>query len=82
MMCSSEARREAERVGSQIGASAADAVSLNEKVAFLSGTQAYSPAVPDVAVRETHMSWVFLAGDEAWEAIGFGKTWGRPRIAR
>ncbi len=65
--CSSEARREAEQVGSQIGSSAADAVSLDEKVAFLSGTQAYSPAVPDVAVRETHMSWVFLAGDEAYK---------------
>jgi uncharacterized protein len=45
----------------------AQAVSLDEKVAFLSRTDAYATPVQDVARRETHMSWVFLAGPEAYK---------------
>jgi aminoglycoside phosphotransferase family enzyme len=37
--------------------------SLAEKVAFLSRTDAYSFDAKDVIARETHMSWVFLAGE-------------------
>ena len=36
---------------------------LEEKVAFLSDTRSYDGSVTRVEVRETHMSWVFLAGD-------------------
>jgi uncharacterized protein len=45
--------------------------SLEEKVAFLSRAESYRwPAQcrdRNVARRETHMSWVFLAGDEAFK---------------
>jgi len=40
---------------------------LQAKVAFLSRPQAYSPAPADVIVRETHMSWVFLAGNRVYK---------------
>ena len=36
---------------------------LEEKVAFLSDPRSYSGFAGKVEVRETHMSWVFLAGD-------------------
>ncbi len=36
---------------------------LQEKVAFLSDARSYGDAVEKVEVRETHMSWVFLAGN-------------------
>ena len=39
------------------------APALQEKVAFLSDARSYGAAVEEVEVRETHMSWVFLAGD-------------------
>jgi uncharacterized protein len=39
--------------------------SLGEKVAFLSRPGTYGLPCRDVVRRETHMSWVFLAGDEA-----------------
>jgi uncharacterized protein len=45
----------------------ADAVSLGEKVAFLSRVDAYADRVHDVGRRETHMSWVFLAGETAYK---------------
>ena len=38
-----------------------------EKVAFLSRPGAYALAATTVSVRETHMSWVFLAGDRAYK---------------
>ena len=42
--------------------------SLDEKVAFLSEAGSYGlPAAQEVVRRETHMSWVFLAGDEAFK---------------
>jgi aminoglycoside phosphotransferase family enzyme len=37
--------------------------SIDEKVAFLSRPDAYPHRPSSVSVRETHMSWVFLAGD-------------------
>jgi uncharacterized protein len=52
--------REIVRLGAQ-------RVSLDEKVAFLSRTASYSPPVRHVRRRETHMSWVFLAGEEAYK---------------
>ncbi len=39
---------------------------LDEKVAFLSKPQSY-PKVDAVIPRETHMSWVFLAGDRVYK---------------
>ncbi len=36
---------------------------LEDKVAFLSDTRSYDGSAGRVEVRETHMSWVFLAGD-------------------
>jgi uncharacterized protein len=47
-----------------------EAITLADKVAFLSDPQAYRPAVAAVAAvarRETHMSWVFLAGDKVYK---------------
>ena len=38
-----------------------------DKLAFLSRPEAYAYAPAAVAVRETHMSWVFLAGDRAYK---------------
>ena len=48
-------------------ATAAAEPTLDEKVEFLSRPDAYSHAVSTVACRETHMSWVFLAGDRAYK---------------
>lgn len=40
---------------------------LHEKVAFLCRSQAYADSVQQVDAVETHMSWVFLAGDWAYK---------------
>ncbi len=40
---------------------------LAEKVAFLSQPAAYPRPVSEVIRRETHMSWVFLAGDKVYK---------------
>lgn len=42
-------------------------VPTQDKVAFLSSPAAYPGPVRDVEVRETHMSWVFLAGDRVYK---------------
>lgn len=42
-------------------------VALDEKVAFLSRPEVYGAAVDHVICRETHMSWVFLAGARAYK---------------
>jgi uncharacterized protein len=42
-------------------------VSLDEKVAFLSRATSYASAVRPVTRLETHMSWVFLAGEEVFK---------------
>jgi len=41
--------------------------STAEKLAFLRRPGAYAHAPPEVSVRETHMSWVFLAGERAYK---------------
>jgi uncharacterized protein len=38
-----------------------------EKVEFLSRPSTHSLAIKDVLVRETHMSWVFLAGERVYK---------------
>ena len=40
---------------------------LEEKVGFLSESGAYPHPAANVVRRETHMSWVFLAGDRAYK---------------
>ena len=40
---------------------------LDAKVRFLSRPDAYRPAPGKVGRRETHMSWVFLAGDRVYK---------------
>jgi aminoglycoside phosphotransferase family enzyme len=40
---------------------------LAEKVAFLRRPAAYGGTAGEVACRETHMSWVFLAGEKAYK---------------
>jgi aminoglycoside phosphotransferase family enzyme len=42
-------------------------VSTRDKVAFLSSAAAYAQTVRTVEIKETHMSWVFLAGDRAYK---------------
>jgi aminoglycoside phosphotransferase family enzyme len=46
---------------------AADEPTLADKVEFLSRPDAYSHAVGELIRRETHMSWVFLAGDKVYK---------------
>ena len=43
------------------------APTLADKVAFLQSPAAYAPAPAAVEVRETHMSWVFLAGPHVYK---------------
>ncbi|MGP0092402.1 MAG: hypothetical protein ACLPKB_20950 [Xanthobacteraceae bacterium] len=45
----------------------ADGIPLGDKVAFLRSTDAYPHPLPDVVCRETHMSFVFLAGDTVYK---------------
>jgi aminoglycoside phosphotransferase family enzyme len=40
---------------------------LADKVAFLSRPEAYAHSVGEVVLRETHMSWVFLAGNRVYK---------------
>jgi aminoglycoside phosphotransferase family enzyme len=40
---------------------------IGAKVAFLSQMDAYLPPVNGVVRRETHMSWIFLAGDRVYK---------------
>ena len=46
---------------------AADEPTLADKVEFLSRPETYPHAVPELIRRETHMSWVFLAGDKVYK---------------
>ena len=46
---------------------AASSPSLGEKIAFLQRGDSYCPHVSEVAIRETHMSIVFLAGNRAYK---------------
>ncbi|MCW5692720.1 MAG: hypothetical protein KIT48_10160 [Pseudolabrys sp.] len=51
----------------QLTAAANGAPALADKVAFLSRPSAYDPAPGTVTLRETHMSWVFLAGERVYK---------------
>ena len=42
-------------------------VTLSDKVRFLSNPGSYPHRPDSVQVVETHMSWVFLAGDRAYK---------------
>jgi uncharacterized protein len=42
-------------------------VTLDDKVAFLSQSECYPHEPAEVLLRETHMSWVFLAGDRVYK---------------
>jgi uncharacterized protein len=44
-----------------------DAITLAEKVRFLRTPGAYHPPPTSVTAIETHMAWVFLAGNEAYK---------------
>ena len=46
---------------------AGDQPTLEQKVEFLSRPTAYSHSVQEVSRRETHMSWIFLAGDRVYK---------------
>jgi hypothetical protein len=43
------------------------ATALARKVSFLSRPDSYVPAPETVVTRETHMSWVFMAGERAYK---------------
>jgi aminoglycoside phosphotransferase family enzyme len=45
----------------------AETVSLADKVAFLGKASSYPHPAPDFERKETHMSWVFLAGDKVYK---------------
>lgn len=49
------------------GARSEERASFEAKVAFLRQPTAYLQPVDRVETRETHMSWVFLAGDRAYK---------------
>jgi aminoglycoside phosphotransferase family enzyme len=51
----------------ELPASTPDEPTLAQKVAFLSQPDAYAHAAIAVAQRETHMSFIFLAGDRAYK---------------
>ena len=53
--------------GAGVSTCAAPAASVAEKVAFLSRPDVYPHRADEVVVRETHMSWVFLAGPRAYK---------------
>ncbi|MGH7490544.1 MAG: hypothetical protein ACREMY_33775, partial [bacterium] len=46
---------------------AADQPTLEQKIEFLVRRDAYAHQVPEVSRRETHMSWVFMAGDRVYK---------------
>ena len=50
-----------------LGSNGGGGPALDAKVVFLSRPDAYPVPPAAVVVRETHMSWVFLAGDEVYK---------------
>lgn len=50
-----------------VSATSESAITLGQKVAFLSRPAAYPHAPAAVVPHETHMSWVFLAGDRVYK---------------
>jgi len=57
--------RQNERFGPDVEAD--DGTTLARKVSFLSRPDSYVPAPETITVRETHMSWVFMAGDRVYK---------------
>jgi uncharacterized protein len=53
--------------GTRVVPSGAEGVSLDDEVAFLSRTTSYAAPVCRVTRLESHMSWVFLAGEEVYK---------------
>src|SRR5665647_2768387 len=53
------------RAGNSV--SGQNALTLDDKVRFLSCPATYSCADGQVVTRETHMSWVFMAGDRVYK---------------
>lgn len=51
----------------QPGSAPAEEVDIREKIEFLGSPGAYSDRSAEVEVKETHMSWVFLAGDVVYK---------------
>lgn len=49
------------------GAENNSAAALARKVSFLSRSDSYTPAPPEVRSRETHMSWVFMNGERVYK---------------
>jgi len=49
------------------GAEKDGAIALARKVGFLSRPDSYVPKPQTVVARETHMSWVFMAGDRVYK---------------
>src|SRR3974390_2283654 len=43
------------------------AAALAAKVSFLVKPETYAPPVDNVVTRETHMSWVFMAGERVYK---------------
>ncbi len=57
-----------DRQGEPIGLDGEDdAIALASKVSFLSRPDSYIPTPEMVTARETHMSWVFMAGDRVYK---------------
>lgn len=42
-------------------------IPIEDKVAFLSRPEAYGPRAAELAVKETHMSWLFLTGNRVYK---------------
>jgi aminoglycoside phosphotransferase family enzyme len=59
--------REEPNVSAESTAGGEEAVTLAQKIAFLGSPAAYAHAPTEVARRETHMSWIFLAGDRVYK---------------
>jgi uncharacterized protein len=67
-VAASEVRASLEHVIRQEALAGSDGeATLDQKVEFLSRSSAYAHPVSGVVRRETHMSWVFLAGDRAYK---------------
>jgi aminoglycoside phosphotransferase family enzyme len=56
-----------DRQNETFGLDAEDDAALSGKVNFLSRTDSYISAPETVTAQETHMSWVFMAGDRVYK---------------
>jgi aminoglycoside phosphotransferase family enzyme len=62
--------------------SRASALSRQDARAALARPEFYPDPVDRVDVRETHISWVFLAGDRAYKLISFYASYRAPVRAK